>query len=48
MYLLFRYKSIMPSEYYNKKPGEKKIIQAFLSQEIYERNKEAKDSEAGV
>lgn len=41
MYLLFRYHSIMPNDYFNRKAGEKKIIAAFMHHEIDDRNKEA-------
>ncbi|OPJ58438.1 hypothetical protein [Clostridium oryzae] len=40
MYLLFRYKQWEPSKYYNLGYGEKKIVCAFLHQELEERNKE--------
>ena len=30
----------MPNDYYSRKPGEKIIIQAFMIQEIEERNKQ--------
>lgn len=45
LYFLFRYKNIMPSDYYWRKPGEKRIIQAFMSKEIEERNKQAEAGE---
>lgn len=34
MYYLFTRKNIMPSLYYNKTPGEKVIIRAFLEKEF--------------
>lgn len=37
MYFLFRYKGWEPSKYYWLKQGEKKIIRAFVMQEIKER-----------
>lgn len=40
MYLLFRYKSLNPIESYNKMPGEKIILRAFIMQEIEDRQKE--------
>lgn len=40
MYLLFRYKDILPSDYYWKPAGEKLIIKAFLMKELEERAKE--------
>lgn len=46
MYALFRYKNIMPSDYYWRKPGEKKVIKAFFSQEIEDRKEEYR-AEAG-
>lgn len=41
MYLLFRYKNIMPSDYYWRGPGEKRILRAFMTKEIEEKNKTA-------
>jgi len=38
-YLLFRFKNMTPQEYYNKKPGEKKILRAFIAIEINERHR---------
>ena len=43
MYLLFRYHHMMPADYFNKRPGEKKVIAAFMHHEIEERNKEANE-----
>jgi len=43
MYLLFRYKGILPSDYYWKPAGEKLIIKAFLLREIEEREKEKEE-----
>lgn len=40
MYLLFKYKNILPSSSYNLTYGERVIVNAFLSQEIEERNAE--------
>lgn len=40
MYLLFRYKNIKPSEYYNMARGDKRICRAFMEVEIKEREKE--------
>ncbi|AFM40336.1 hypothetical protein Desaci_1310 [Desulfosporosinus acidiphilus SJ4] len=39
-YLLFKYKNMSPKEFYDKKPGEKKILRAFLFYELAERNRE--------
>jgi hypothetical protein len=41
MYLLFRYHSIYPADYYGRGYGEKKIIREFIHKEIDERNEEA-------
>lgn len=41
MYLLFRYHHVMPSDYYWRKVGEKRIIREFLSREMEDRQKEA-------
>jgi hypothetical protein len=41
MYLLFRYHHILPADYYDRKVGEKRIIRAFLEQEMEDRQKEA-------
>ncbi len=48
MYLLFRYKNMLPSVFFERKYGEKKIIRAFMDYEIYERNEEAKAMEGGI
>lgn len=42
MYLLFRYHNKNPSEIYWLPVGEKKILQAFISREMEDREKEAK------
>lgn len=41
MYLLFRYKNIMPMEYYSMGRGEKTVLGAFMEFEIEERKKTA-------
>ncbi|WP_158644437.1 hypothetical protein [Clostridium ihumii] len=41
-YLLFYYKNFKPTEYYNAKLGERKILRAFMHQEIEDRIKESK------
>lgn len=43
MYLLFKHKGILPSDYYWKPIGEKLIIKAFLLKELEEREKEKED-----
>lgn len=43
MYFLFKYKGILPSEYYWKPAGEKLIIKAFLAKEMEEREKEKEE-----
>ena len=40
MFLLFSLKGWKPSEYYDLGKGEKKIVTAFLEEEIYLKNKE--------
>ncbi|KLU64015.1 hypothetical protein DEAC_c40090 [Desulfosporosinus acididurans] len=40
-YLLFRFHGMSPKEYYDKKPGEKKILRAFMLHEIEERDRES-------
>ncbi|CZR99288.1 hypothetical protein CDFC105_72894 [Clostridioides difficile] len=45
MYLLFKYKGIMPSVSYCMLKGEKEITSIFMDQELDERKEEAK---AGV
>nr|DAI37870.1 MAG TPA: hypothetical protein [Caudoviricetes sp.] len=42
MYYLFKYKNIMPSQYYNMKFGEKTVIKSFIrkeSEEFYKISK---------
>ncbi|WP_269206323.1 hypothetical protein [Clostridium botulinum] len=38
MYYLFKHKNILPSDFYLIKHGEKKILHAFVNQEIDDRN----------
>lgn len=38
MYLLFKYKNMKPSDYFNLKPGEIKILRAFIHQFIEENS----------
>lgn len=45
MYLLWRYKKIMPSEYKKMKFGEKRIARAFLEKEFEEKAEENKSLE---
>ena len=43
MYYLFKYKNIMPTDYYNMKFGEKVIVKAFIQQEQEELYKISKN-----
>lgn len=45
MYLLFREKDWKPSDYHRLPAGEKKVIRAFLRQEMEEREKELEELE---
>lgn len=45
MYLLFRYKSILPSQYYWLPAGEKRIVRAFLERELEEKLREKEELE---
>ena len=47
MYLLFRLHDKFPMDYYTRMPGEKKIIRAFMRQEIEDRNQENQDIQGG-
>ncbi|WP_269205628.1 hypothetical protein [Clostridium botulinum] len=40
MYYLFKHKNITPSSFYMMKQGEKKILHAFVNQEIKDRREE--------
>lgn len=40
MYLLFRYKNIMPSDYQKIKAGEKRILRVFMIEELEDRERE--------
>lgn len=40
MYLLFRHKNMLPSDYHKLPIGEKQILSVFLKLEIEERQKE--------
>lgn len=40
MYYLFKHKNITPSSFFNMKIGEKKILHAFVMQEIEDSRKE--------
>ena len=40
MYLLFRLHDKFPLEYYTRRPGEKKVIRAFMRKEVDDRNAE--------
>lgn len=42
MYLMFKYKNMNPSTYYNLPHGEKKLMGYFLSRELKERHEELK------
>ena len=37
MYQMFKYKNIMPTQTYNVRVGERKIMTAFLQQELEEK-----------
>ena len=47
MYLMFKYKNMMPHEFYALPYGEKLILSLFLQREINERNKENKEMFGG-
>ena len=40
MYYLFKHKNLLPSDFYLIKHGEKKILHAFVKQEIEDARKE--------
>ena len=42
MYMLFREKNIMPSQFYFSTPAEKRIVKVFFQQEIEDRQEERK------
>lgn len=42
MYLLFKYKGIMPSVSYHMLRGEKEIVSVFIDQELDEKREEIK------
>ncbi|ARB07057.1 hypothetical protein Semix9P1_phi14 [Clostridioides phage phiSemix9P1] len=42
MYLLFKYKGIMPSVSFHMLKGETKIVSVFMDQELDERKEEIK------
>ncbi|MCC0638302.1 hypothetical protein GSQ54_18215 [Clostridioides difficile] len=42
MYLLFKYKGIMPSVSYRMLKGEKEIVSVFIDQELDEKREEIK------
>lgn len=42
MYLLFKYKGIMPSVSYRILRGEKELVSVFMDQELDERKEEIK------
>ncbi|MCC0642117.1 MULTISPECIES: hypothetical protein [unclassified Clostridioides] len=44
MYLLFKYKGIMPSVSYRMLKGEKEIVSVFIDQELDEKREEIKSS----
>lgn len=39
MYLLFRYKNVMPMEFYRMGRGEKIVARSFMKREVEEREK---------
>ncbi|WP_170313369.1 hypothetical protein [Lacrimispora amygdalina] len=47
MYLLFRYKSWSPSEYFDMLESDKRIVRLFMAREIVERNKEIEEMKKG-
>ncbi|MCC0633646.1 hypothetical protein KGF48_14445 [Clostridioides sp. ZZV15-6388] len=48
MYLLFKYKGMMPSVFYRVKYGEKHIVKAFMHQEIEEKIEEIESFGKGL
>ena len=47
MYLLFKYKNMKPSEFYQLPLGEKRILACFMKLEIEERHQEMKQMYGG-
>lgn len=47
MYLMFKYKSMLPSQFYKLPYGEKRILLCFMKREIEERNEEMKQMYGG-
>lgn len=45
MYLLFRYHDITPAQYYQMGYGEQRVIHAFMTYEVEQRMKEAREAE---
>ncbi|UDN56652.1 hypothetical protein [Clostridioides sp. ES-S-0010-02] len=48
MYLMFKYKGMMPSVFYKIKHGEKRITKAFMYQEMDEKIEEIKNFGGGL
>ncbi|MCA0747277.1 hypothetical protein KWK96_017785 [Clostridioides difficile] len=48
MYLMFRYKGMMPSVFYKLRHGEKRIIKTFMYEEMDERIEEIKHLGRGL
>ena len=47
MYLLFKYKRMLPSEYYWLPLGEKRVLAYFIKREIEERQEEIRQLYGG-
>ena len=48
MYFLFRYHNIMPMQYYNMGPGERKTVKAFLNYEMEKRSEEIEEIQEAI
>lgn len=42
MYMLFREKNMMPSQFYFATPAEKRIVKVFFQQEVEDRQEDQK------
>lgn len=47
MYLMFKYKKMLPSDFYKLPYGEKRLLTAFLKLELEERQQEMKQLYGG-
>ena len=47
MYLMFKYKNMNPSEFYQLPLGEKRILSCFIKREIEEKKEELKQRYGG-